>query len=102
MSDTLATIVDDKRRHVAACKARRPQAAVEAAAKTASNAVARSTADVVDPAVSRFLDGAWMERGLSPNTLAAYRARRSNSCVCTPARQSTRTRTGSASSMACP
>ena len=35
MSDTLATIVDDKRRHVAACKARRPQAAVEAAAKTA-------------------------------------------------------------------
>ena len=35
MSDTLATIVDDKRRHVAACKARRPQATVEAAAKTA-------------------------------------------------------------------
>jgi integrase/recombinase XerD len=42
--------------------------------KTASNAVAKSTADVVDPAVSRFLDGAWMERGLSANTLAAYRA----------------------------
>ena len=35
MSDTLATIVDDKRRHVAACKTRRPQAAVEAAAKSA-------------------------------------------------------------------
>jgi indole-3-glycerol phosphate synthase len=35
MSDTLATIVDDKRRHVASCKARRPQAAVEAAAKAA-------------------------------------------------------------------
>jgi integrase/recombinase XerD len=42
--------------------------------KTASNALVRSTADTVDPAVSRFLDGAWMERGLSANTLAAYRA----------------------------
>ena len=27
-----------------------------------------------DPAVSRFLDAVWAERGLSPNTLAAYRA----------------------------
>jgi indole-3-glycerol phosphate synthase len=35
MSDTLATIVDDKRRHVVSCKARRPQATVEAAAKAA-------------------------------------------------------------------
>jgi indole-3-glycerol phosphate synthase len=35
MSDTLATIVDDKRHHVAACKVRRPQAAVEAAARAA-------------------------------------------------------------------
>ena len=35
MSDTLAKIVDDKRRHVAACKARRPQGAVEAAARAA-------------------------------------------------------------------
>src|SRR5262245_17335786 len=35
MSDTLARIVDDKRRHVVACKARRPQGEVEAAAKTA-------------------------------------------------------------------
>jgi len=32
-----------------------------------------SSADV-DPAVSRFLDAVWMERGLSSNTLAAYRA----------------------------
>ena len=32
------------------------------------------TADSADPAVSRFLDAVWMERGLSPNTLAAYRA----------------------------
>ncbi len=31
-------------------------------------------ADAVDPAVSRFLDAVWMERGLSSNTLAAYRA----------------------------
>jgi integrase/recombinase XerD len=27
-----------------------------------------------DPTVLRFLDAVWMERGLSPNTLAAYRA----------------------------
>jgi integrase/recombinase XerD len=27
-----------------------------------------------DPAISRFLDAVWMERGLSQNTLAAYRA----------------------------
>jgi integrase/recombinase XerD len=32
------------------------------------------SADSADPAVSRFLDAVWMERGLSPNTLAAYRA----------------------------
>jgi integrase/recombinase XerD len=31
-------------------------------------------ADTSDPAVSRFLDAVWMERGLSSNTLAAYRA----------------------------
>ena len=31
-------------------------------------------ADATDPAVSRFLDAVWMERGLSSNTLAAYRA----------------------------
>ena len=31
-------------------------------------------ADASDPAVSRFLDAVWMERGLSTNTLAAYRA----------------------------
>ncbi|HUN27246.1 MAG TPA: site-specific tyrosine recombinase XerD [Steroidobacteraceae bacterium] len=30
--------------------------------------------DPSDPAVSRFLDAVWMERGLSSNTLAAYRA----------------------------
>lgn len=31
-------------------------------------------ADSTDPAVARFLDAVWMERGLSANTLAAYRA----------------------------
>ncbi len=33
-----------------------------------------SSADGCDPAVQRFLDAVWMERGLSANTLAAYRA----------------------------
>ena len=33
-----------------------------------------SNAESADPAVSRFLDAVWMERGLSSNTLAAYRA----------------------------
>jgi indole-3-glycerol phosphate synthase len=50
MSDTLATIVDDKRRHVATCKARRPQAAVEAAAKSAG--VSRGFAKALKAAIS--------------------------------------------------
>src|ERR1700733_3594200 len=33
-----------------------------------------TSAESADPAVSRFLDAVWMERGLSANTLAAYRA----------------------------
>jgi integrase/recombinase XerD len=37
-------------------------------------AVVERHADATDPAVSRFLDAVWMERGLSTNTLAAYRA----------------------------
>ena len=37
-------------------------------------AVAMTPSTDVDPAVSRFLDAVWMERGLSSNTLAAYRA----------------------------
>src|ERR1700694_2966230 len=32
------------------------------------------SADSAEPAISRFLDAVWMERGLSPNTLAAYRS----------------------------
>jgi integrase/recombinase XerD len=39
--------------------------------KPASNA---SGAEPPDPVVNRFLEAVWMERGLSPNTLAAYRA----------------------------
>jgi integrase/recombinase XerD len=42
--------------------------------KTAATALARPTGDTLDPAVSHFLDTVWMERGLSANTLAAYRA----------------------------
>ncbi len=34
----------------------------------------RSGTDSTDPLISRFLDAVWMERGLSSNTLAAYRA----------------------------
>jgi integrase/recombinase XerD len=33
-----------------------------------------TTADPPDPLIGRFLDAVWMERGLSSNTLAAYRA----------------------------
>ena len=42
--------------------------------RTSNAAEARPSVDAVDPAITRFLDGAWMERGLSSNTLAAYRA----------------------------
>jgi integrase/recombinase XerD len=42
---------------------------------TAARAASVTASDVVvDPAIGRFLDAVWMERGLSPNTLAAYRA----------------------------
>jgi len=37
-------------------------------------AIVTPHADNTDPDVSRFLDAVWMERGLSANTLAAYRA----------------------------
>ncbi|MFO7325798.1 MAG: site-specific integrase, partial [Pseudomonadota bacterium] len=42
--------------------------------KPAASTPSRPATDAIDPAVTRFLDGAWMERGLSANTLAAYRA----------------------------
>jgi integrase/recombinase XerD len=37
-------------------------------------AKAARSGEGADPTVLRFLDAVWMERGLSPNTLAAYRA----------------------------
>ncbi len=40
----------------------------------AASALVKAPRADADPAVLRFLDGVWMERGLSPNTLAAYRA----------------------------
>ena len=42
--------------------------------RAATLAAAAAADDPVDPAITRFLDAVWMERGLSPNTLAAYRA----------------------------
>jgi integrase/recombinase XerD len=36
--------------------------------------VASASKDPVEPLITRFLDAVWMERGLSSNTLAAYRA----------------------------
>jgi integrase/recombinase XerD len=36
--------------------------------------VEKSSTDTADPLIARFLDAVWMERGLSANTLAAYRA----------------------------
>jgi integrase/recombinase XerD len=42
--------------------------------KAAAAAGQVAKVDNTDPAVTRFLDAVWMERGLSVNTLAAYRA----------------------------
>ena len=39
-----------------------------------TSATGEALRDVADPALQRFLDAVWMERGLSANTLAAYRA----------------------------
>jgi integrase/recombinase XerD len=43
-------------------------------AKHATATASAVSTDSTDPAVSKFLDAVWMERGLSANTLAAYRA----------------------------
>ena len=42
-------------------------------AKVTGNGRAGASGDA-DPSIKRFLDAVWMERGLSQNTLAAYRA----------------------------
>ena len=39
-----------------------------------SGAAVPAVREAADPALQRFLDAVWMERGLSANTLAAYRA----------------------------
>ena len=55
-----------------------PKVKMNSAVKSAiPSSTARAAKDGVvdaDPAISRFLDAVWMERGLSQNTLAAYRA----------------------------
>ncbi|MGH8142253.1 MAG: site-specific tyrosine recombinase XerD [Steroidobacteraceae bacterium] len=42
--------------------------------KPATATTDSSSHECVDPLIGRFLDAVWMERGLSSNTLAAYRA----------------------------
>ncbi|HEX4051493.1 MAG TPA: site-specific tyrosine recombinase XerD [Steroidobacteraceae bacterium] len=42
--------------------------------KPATASTESSSHEAVDPLIARFLDAVWMERGLSSNTLAAYRA----------------------------
>jgi len=42
--------------------------------RQATVTVASAIKDPVEPLIARFLDAVWMERGLSSNTLAAYRA----------------------------
>jgi len=42
--------------------------------RAATLAAAETADDTVEPMIIKFLDAVWMERGLSPNTLAAYRA----------------------------
>src|SRR6202163_3127974 len=39
-----------------------------------SGAAVPAAREAADPALQRFLDAVWLERGLSANTLAAYRA----------------------------
>src|SRR5271154_6354627 len=40
----------------------------------ATATVEKAIPEPTDPLITRFLDAVWMERGLSSNTLAAYRA----------------------------
>jgi integrase/recombinase XerD len=42
--------------------------------KQATAAVESRSSEPIDPLITRFLDAVWMERGLSANTLSAYRA----------------------------
>jgi len=42
--------------------------------RTSDTGIPAQAESGADPALQRFLDAVWLERGLSPNTLAAYRA----------------------------
>ena len=44
------------------------------AAMKSLTSVRAAADDSIEPMIVKFLDSVWMERGLSPNTLAAYRA----------------------------
>src|SRR5271169_6677783 len=48
--------------------------AVKRTVFTRTSAAPAAARDAADPALQKFLDAVWMERGLSANTLAAYRA----------------------------
>ncbi|TLY57208.1 MAG: hypothetical protein E6K52_14915, partial [Gammaproteobacteria bacterium] len=64
-----------RRLYVEARAERCAQACSETKLSNQATAIPKtSNADSADPAVSRFLDAVRMERGLSSNTLAAYRA----------------------------
>ena len=56
------------------CCPRNPLSARATALSRHATVTADSAAEGVDPIIGRFLDAVWMERGLSTNTLAAYRA----------------------------
>jgi integrase/recombinase XerD len=47
---------------------------MDALSRNATATAESQAPDLVDPVIGQFLDAVWMERGLSSNTLAAYRA----------------------------
>src|SRR3954466_3012199 len=77
---TAAAISECREVYIEACSTQMRRAALAGLerdgilSKQATAVAMTSNADSADPAVSRLLDAVWMERGLSPNTLAAYRA----------------------------
>src|SRR5208282_924926 len=82
----LVTPIGGRALHTANSKARRASFRATYTRETMATALKRTvytrtsgkgvppTRDATDPALQRFLDAVWMERGLSANTLAAYRA----------------------------
>jgi integrase/recombinase XerD len=47
---------------------------MNALSRNATATAESQSPDLIDPVIGQFLDAVWMERGLSSNTLAAYRA----------------------------